>query len=165
MENEILDALKTMDAADVVSSKLASCYIVENGNRYLLFQAKKLSAKIKKNKEKVAILGRIGAGNKSTSVEYSGSLTIYHNTTALFDKMVEKYLKTGVDTYFDMQVVNNDPTSKAGRRSVILKGVNLDELTAAEFDAEGKYIEQEHNFTYEGVKYVQHFNELDGMQA
>ena len=89
MENEILDALKTMDAADVVSSKLASCYIVENGNRYLLFQAKKLSAKIKKNKEKVAILGRIGAGNKSTSVEYSGSLTIYHNT-ALFDKMVEK---------------------------------------------------------------------------
>ena len=33
MENEILDALKTMDAADVVSSKLASCYIVENGNR------------------------------------------------------------------------------------------------------------------------------------
>ena len=164
MENEILDALKTMDAADVVSSKLASCYIVENGNRYLLFQAKKLSAKIKKNKVKVALLGRIGAGNKSTSVEYSGSLTIYHNT-ALFDKMVEKYLKTGVDTYFDMQVVNNDPTSKAGRRSVILKGVNLDELTAAEFDAEGKYIEQEHNFTYEGVKYVQHFNELDGMQA
>ena len=51
MENEILDALKTMDAADVVSSKLASCYIVENGNRYLLFQAKKLSAKIKKKKK------------------------------------------------------------------------------------------------------------------
>ena len=152
MADEILDALKTMEAGDVVSSKLASCYIVTGGNRYLLFQAK------------VAILGRIGAGNKSTSVEYSGSLTIYHNT-ALFDKMVEKYLKTGVDTYFDMQVVNHDPTSKAGRRSVILKGVNLDELTAAEFDADGKYIEQEHNFTYEGVKYVEHFDELDGMQA
>ena len=160
MADEILDALKTMDAGDVVSSKLASCYIVTGGNRYLLFQAKKLTAKIKKNKEKVAILGRIGAGNKSTSVEYNGSLTIYHNT-ALFDKMVEKYLKTD----FDMQVVNHDPTSKAGRRSVILKGVNLDELTAAEFDADGKYIEQEHNFTYEGVKYVEHFDELDGMQA
>ena len=113
-----------MDAADVVSSKLASCYIVENGNRYLLFQAKKLSAKLKRIKKKWqswAVLVRVIS---PTSVEYSGSLTIYHNT-ALFDKMVEKYLKTGVDTYFDMQVVNNDPTSKAGRRSVILKGVNL----------------------------------------
>ena len=164
MSDEILDALKTMEAGDVVSSKLASCYIVENGDRHLLFQAKKLSATIKKNTEKVAILGRISAGNKSTSVEFSGSLTIYHNT-ALFDKMVEKYLKTGVDTYFDMQVVNHDPTSKAGRRSVILKGVNLDELTAAKFDADGKYIEQEHNFTFEKVQYAKHFDELDGMQA
>ena len=76
MADEILDALKTMDAGDVVSSKLASCYIVTGGNRYLLFQAKKLTAKIKKNKEKVVILGRIGAGNKSTYVEYNDNFTI-----------------------------------------------------------------------------------------
>ena len=47
----------------------------------------------------------------------------------------------------------------------LLKGVNLDELTAAEFDADGKYIEQEHNFTFEKVQYAKHFDELDGMQA
>ena len=52
MENEILDALKTMDAADVVSSKLASCYIVENGNRYLLFQLRNLAQKLKRIKKK-----------------------------------------------------------------------------------------------------------------
>ena len=49
MADEILDALKTMDAGDVVSSKLASCYIVTGGNRYLLFQAKKTYCK---NQEK-----------------------------------------------------------------------------------------------------------------
>lgn len=52
MADEILDALKTMDAGDVVSSKLASCYIVTGGNRYLLFQAKNLLQKLRKIKKK-----------------------------------------------------------------------------------------------------------------
>ncbi len=163
-DNEILDAIRTMEAGDVISAKLASCYILTGGNRYLLFQAKNLKATLKKNKEKVAILGRVNSGNKSTSTDGSGSLTIYHNTP-VFDEMCEKYVNTGVDTYFDMQIINNDPTSKAGRRSVILKGVNLDEFPVANFDAEGKYLESEHNFTFESVKYVEHFGILDGMQA
>ena len=159
-----LDAIRTMEAGDVISAKLASCYIVVNGTRKLLFQAKNLSAVAKKNKETVGILGRMARGNKSTSIDYTGKLTIYHNT-ALFDEMCEKYVKTGTDTYFDMQVTNDDPTSNAGPRTVILEKVNLDEFPIANFDADGKYLESEHSFTFEGVKFAEHFKELDGMQA
>lgn len=46
------DALKTMRAGDVISAKLANAYITVDGNRYLLFQAKKLEAKVEKEKKK-----------------------------------------------------------------------------------------------------------------
>nr|DAT31239.1 MAG TPA: tail tube protein [Caudoviricetes sp.] len=159
-----MDAIRTMDAADVVSAKLASCYIIANGTRKLLFQAKDLKATVKKNKKQVAILGRMMKGNKSTSMEGSGKLTIYKNTS-IFDEMIERMMKSGTDTYFDLQVTNEDPTSAAGVRTVILKGCNIDEGTVANFNADGEWLEDEINFTFEDVKFATKFNELDGMQA
>ena len=159
-----MDAIRTMDAADVVSAKLASCYIIANGTRKLLFQAKDLKATVKKNKKQVAILGRMMKGNKSTSMEGSGKLTIYKNTS-IYDEMIERMIKAGPDTYFDRQVTNEDPTSAAGVRTVILKGCNIDEGTVANFNADGEWLEDEINFTFEDVKFATKFNELNGMQA
>ena len=141
-----MDAIRTMDAADVVSAKLASCYIIANGTRKLLFQAKDLKATVKKNKKQVAILGRMMKGNKSTSMEGSGKLTIYKNTS-IFDEMIERMMKSGTDTYFDLQVTNED------------------EGTGANFNADGEWLEDEINFTFEDVKFATKFNELNGMQA
>lgn len=110
------DALKTMRAGDVISAKLANAYITVDGNRYLLFQAKKLEAKVEKEKKEVSILGRTMKGNKGYSAKGSGTLEIYKNTS-LFDDMILKFLNEGIDTYFDLQVVTEDPTSNAGRSS------------------------------------------------
>ena len=153
MADEI-SAIRTMLAKDVISAKLASAYVTVDGNRYLLFQAKSLEATIEKEKEEVAILGRLMKGNKSVSAKGSGTLTIYKNTS-LFENMMLKYVNQGVDTYFDLQVVNNDPTS----------GCNIDKGTVAGFDAEGKWLEDEISFTFEGIKVPEKFKELDGMKA
>ena len=53
------DALKTMRAGDVISAKLANAYITVDGNRYLLFQAKKLEAKVEKEKKTDLIFEKI----------------------------------------------------------------------------------------------------------
>ena len=103
-------------------------------------------------------------GNKSVSAKGSGTLTIYKNTS-LFENMMLKYVNQGVDTYFDLQVVNNDPTSEAGKHAVILTGCNIDKGTVAGFDAEGKWLEDEISFTFEGIKVPEKFKELDGMKA
>lgn len=161
---EVLGAIGTMLPKDVISAKLAVAYITTGGNRYLLFQAKSLSAKIEKEKEQVGILGRLMKGNKSVSAKGSGSLTIYKNT-AIFDEMVQKFVTQGVDTYFDMQITNEDPTSAAGRRTIILTDCNIDMATVAAFDADGKWLEDEINFTFEGMKIPENFKLLDGMQA
>nr|DAS85654.1 MAG TPA: tail tube protein [Caudoviricetes sp.] len=160
---EAINAIRTMHAKDVISAKLANAYVTIGDERYLLFQAKNLEAKFEKEKSEVAILGRTSKGNKSTGVKYTGNMTIYKNT-ALFDKMLLKYKSTGEDTYFDIQITNVDPTSAAGKQVTILKDCNIDGAVIASFDADGEWLEQDIDFTFEDVEEPTQFKMLDGMQ-
>ena len=93
MADEI-SAIRTMLAKDVISAKLASAYVTVDGNRYLLFQAKSLEATIEKEKEEVAILGRLIKGNKSVSAKGSGTLTIYKNTSLFENMTIREWILT-----------------------------------------------------------------------
>ena len=159
-----IDAIRTMQAKDVVAAKMASAYVTVNGERFLLFQAKNLSAKLEKDKQEVAILGRMSKGHKTVSVNGTGSMTIYKNT-AIFDKMLLKLKNTGEDTYFDIQMTNEDPTSAAGRQTTILKDCNIDSAVVANFDADGEWLEQEVDFTFEDMEQPEQFKQLDGMRG
>ena len=158
-----INSIRTMLAKDVVAAKLATAFITINGNRYLLFQAKKLSAKFEKTKKEVNILGRTATGHKANGGNGTGSMTIYYNTS-MFAKMMKDYKDTGQDLYFDMQVTNNDPTSAAGRQTTILKDCNLDNAVIALFDADGDWLEQDVDFTFEDFEIPETFTQLDGMQ-
>ncbi|HMM20633.1 MAG TPA: phage tail tube protein [Selenomonadales bacterium] len=157
------DAIRTMHAKDVIAAKLASCYITIDGNRYLLMQAKSLEAKIEKDKQEVPILGRTGKGHKTVSWNGTGSMTIYANTS-LFTKLLKTYKDTGQDFYFDIQITNEDTTSAAGRQTIILKDCNLDSGIIAAFDADGDWLEQDVDFTFEDFEMPEEFNQLDGMR-
>lgn len=154
---------QTMHARDVVAAKLASCYVTIEGNRYLLMQAKNLEAKIEKNKSEVPILGRTGVGHRTTSWNGTGSMTIYSNTS-MFTELLKRYKDTGEDIYFDIQITNEDKTSTVGRQTIILKDCNLDSGVIAAFDADGEWLEQDVDFTFEDFEIPEQFAQLDGMQ-
>ena len=65
--------------------------------------------------------------------------------------------------YFDIQVTNEDPTSAAGRQSIILTGCNLDGGVLAKFDADGEYLDEDINGTFEDWNMPEVFTELAGM--
>lgn len=159
-----IKAIGKLFAGDVVSAKLAAAYITVDGKRYLLFQAKNLKAAIEKTKKEVPILGQVMSGNRAVGSKGSGSLTIYYNTNK-FDEMMEQYVKTGQDVYFDMQIINEDPMSKAGRKTVVLLNCNIDKVDIANFDADGDWLEQDIDFTFEGFKRAEKFTELSGMSV
>lgn len=161
-DEAVIKAVETMLAKDVISAKMAMAYITVDGRRYKLFQANKLEAKLDKDKKEVSILGRMLKGNKSVSIKGSGKLTIYKNTP-LFDEMMLNLANNGVDTYFDMQISNSDPTSDAGRRTITLLSCNINTVTIAAFDADGDWLEDELDFTFEGFKIPENFKILDGM--
>ena len=151
-----------MKAADSVSAKLAECYVTIGDRRYNFMQAINLEASFEKNKTTVPILGKTGQGNKSTGWTGSGSATFHYNTS-IFRQMMLDYKETGEDVYFDIQVTNDDPTSSVGRQTVILKDCNIDGGILAKFDADGEYLDEDMDFTFDDFAMPESFAELAGM--
>lgn len=152
-----------MNAKDTVSASLAECFATIDGKRYNLMQAINFEAKFDKNKSEVPILGKTGKGNKSTGWKGTGSATFHYNTS-LFRELLYKFKETGEDTYFDIQVTNEDPTSSVGRQTVILKDCNIDGGVLAKFDADAEYLDEDMDFTFEDFEIPEKFSLLDGMR-
>lgn len=153
----------TMKAKDALSAKLAECFLTIGDNRYNFMSAINFEAKFERTKTEVPILGKTGVGNKSTGWKGSGSATFHYNTS-IFREMMLKYKDTGEDVYFEIQVTNEDPTSAAGRQTIVFVDCNIDGGVLAKFDADGEYLDEDIDFTFEDFKMPETFKLLDGMQ-
>ena len=151
-----------MNASDSLSAKMAECYVTIGNNRYNFMQAINLEASFEKTKTEIPILGKTGSGNKSTGWKGSGSATLHYNTS-IFRELMQRYKDTGEDIYFEIQVTNEDPTSRAGRQTVVFIGCNIDGGVLAKFDADGEYLEEDMDFTFEDFKMPEKFSLLNGM--
>lgn len=154
--------VQTMNGKDAVFAALAECYATIDGKRYNLMQAINLEATMEKNKTEVPILGKTGKGNKASGWKGTGSAT-FHFNSSVFRKAMKAYKDSGTDFYFDIQVTNEDKTSAVGRQTIILKDCNLDSILLAKFDADGEYLDEEMDFTFEDWEMPESFNELEGM--
>lgn len=152
----------TMNARDAISAPLAECFVTIGENRYNFMQAIDLEASFEKNKTEVPILGKTAKGNKASGWSGSGSATFHYNTS-IFRKLFLQYKETGEDIYFDIQITNEDPTSTIGRQTVILKDCNMDGGVLAKFDADGEYLDESMDFTFEDFEMPEEFTLLDGM--
>lgn len=152
-----------MNAKDSVSAKLAECFVTIENNRYNFMQAINLEANFEKTKSEVPILGKTGSGNKSTGWKGTGSATMHYNSS-IMRELMERFKNTGEDVYFDIQVTNEDPTSSVGRQTVILKDCNIDGGILAKFDADGEYLDEDMDFTFEDFEMPEKFKNLDGIQ-
>lgn len=151
-----------INAKDALHASLAECYVTIEGGRYKFAQAINLEAKFEKSKEEIPILGKTGKGHKSSGWKGSGSATFYY-ITSVFRDLMYRYKETGEDIYFDMQVTNEDPSSAAGRQTVILKDCNIDGGILAKFDADGSYLDEEMDFTFEDFEYPEKFKRINSM--
>lgn len=152
----------TMKAKDTLSAKLAECFVTIDGNRYNFMQAINFEASFEKTKTEVPILGRTGGGNKATGWKGTISATFHYNTS-IFREMMVLYKDTGEDTYFEIQVTNEDPTSKVGRQTIVFMDCNIDGGILAKFDADAEYLDEDMDLTFEDFKMPETFRLLDGM--
>lgn len=151
----------TMKAKDTVSAALAECFVTVGSRRYNFMQAINLEANFEKTKTEVPILGRTGKGNKATGWKGTGSATFHYNTS-IFRQMMLDYKNTGQDTYFEIQITNEDPTSDVGRQTIILKDCNIDGGILAKFDADSEYLDEDMDFTFEDFTMPETFGDLAG---
>lgn len=153
-----------MKAKDTVSAKLAECFVTIGTRRYNFMQMIDFEAKFDKNKTEVPILGKTGKGNKSTGWAGTFSGTMHYNQSVMRELMLH-YKETGEDIYFRIQVSNDDPTSAAGRQTMVFEDCNLDGGTLAKFDADGEYLDESVDGTFEDFRMPEKFKTLDGFLA
>ncbi|MBP1737537.1 MAG: phage protein [Oscillospiraceae bacterium] len=140
-----------MNYADTINGAEGRAYTIINGTREEMFYLKSIEAKVEKTKSEGKTLGKHGTQHKATGWNGSGSATLYY-VTSKFRKQMLNYMKNGVDTYFDVQIVNDDPTSTVGTQTVILRNVNLDSVIMAKLDLDSDDpLEEDVDFTFEGI--------------
>lgn len=140
-------AEKYMRAGDAISGQEGRAYANINGRVEELFFLKKIDAKIDKNKSPFKAMGHRGEQNKASGFSGTGSMTIYY-ATSLFREMALEYAKNGKDVYFDVTVINDDPTSTIGKQTVVLHDVNLNSATIALLDVDAEFLEEDVDFTF-----------------
>lgn len=152
----------TMNAQNAVSSKMAECYITLDGKRFNMMNAINVEAKAEIKKSDIPILGKTVTGKKPNGWEGTGSATFHYNTP-MFRHMLNKYKKTGQIIYFDMQIVNDDPSAGIGEQIVTLKNCTLDSAVLAKFDAASDdVLEEEADFTFDDFEYAKGFTPMPG---
>lgn len=141
-------------AQDAISGKDGAAYATINGEVKEMFYIKKFKAEVEKKKSELKVVGTRTVQHKAKELVYTGTMTIY-DVTSDFVNLMSQYDKDGVDTYFTIQIVNDDPTSTIGIKRTALYNVNLDKLPIAQLDADSDYLEAEVGFTFSS------FEELD----
>ncbi|KNY26323.1 phage tail tube protein [Pseudobacteroides cellulosolvens] len=144
---------------DVINGGEGTAFATINGNIEELAYVKKVEAKIEKNKEEVKTLGKRGTGSKSRGWKGTGTMTIYY-ITSIFRNLMSEYNRTGKDTYFDIQVTNEDPASATGKQTTVLKNCNIDGVILAKLDVDATALDEEISFTFDDFEVLDSFSNL-----
>ncbi len=157
------DTWKYMKASDGISGKEGTLYATIDGKVVPVAECKSINAKITKNKTEFKALGYRGTQQKATGWTGTGTLTI-HYATSRWAKMMVDYAKKGIDTYFKLQITNEDPTSSIGKQTVTLIDVNLDEAEVAKLDTDAEFLDEQMNFTFSDIEMPDEFAEINTVQ-
>ena len=153
-----------MNPQDAVFGGLAECYVTIDGRRYNFMTMTEFESKWEVNIADGPILGKVGMGHKAAGGSGTWSGTAHYNQSVLRE-MADKYQKTGILPYFEIQVSNEDPVSKAGRQTIIHRGCLCDSFTLAKFASGEDILDEELSGTFESWDMPEKFNELEGFAA
>ena len=151
-----------MPAHEVIDGRHATAYATIKGKRYLLFQLTNFDTKTEKNNIEIQRLGTTVAGNLTSGVKLSWEAEMYYNTD-IFRALALEYIKTGKETYFDLQVTNDDPNSSAGRHTVILRDCKLGNISMSMVNVNNQALTEKVDGTCEDIDAPELFKVLEGM--
>ena len=84
-------------------------------------------------------------------------MTIYA-VSSIFKQMMAQYALSGRDFYFNLTVINSDPTAGIGSQEVELINCNLDSIVIAKIDVDAENLEEDVDFTFGDFKILKAYN-------
>lgn len=145
-------------AKDSLNGKAGKAFITIDNNTYEIFSVKKLNAKVDYQKADFKVVGTLTVQKKTTGASKTGTMTIYFGTP-LFTQMARQYEEQGKVLYFDMQIVNEDPSTSVGKQTICLYDCSLDSIPLAMLDSDADFLEQEVGFSYGRFAVIDEFTD------
>ncbi|WP_071131367.1 phage tail tube protein [Enterococcus timonensis] len=147
-----------LKAGDVISGREGTAFMTIDGRNVPMFFLKNIEASIELVKTEVPVLGKRMNQQKVTGANGTGSMNI-HKVTSEFMMIGINYLKTGIIPEVTIKVTNDDPNSKIGRQTVLLKEVLLDSIMIAKLDVESETLDEDVDFTFSDADPLETFAE------
>ena len=149
-----------MNQLDALSAKEGTVFFTIDDKQYELAELISLEAKVKYKKADVTPLNSRIQGAKVVGAEATGSLKMYYHRPEL-KGMALKYVKQGILPRIDIKCTNDDKTSRAGRYTVVLKGVVFEESLIFKLDGSSDdVIDEETDFTFQDFDILSEFKEI-----
>ena len=146
-----------LQASSLLSGQEGRAYCQIDGRNEEMMYLKNIEAVAKKKKVPVRTLGHRGDQYRAAGFSGEGKMTVYY-VTSLFREMMLRYIKEGVDVYFDLLIVNDDPAGSFGSQSVVLKNCNLDKVLLAKLNVADEMLDEEMTFTFEDAELLESFS-------
>ena len=149
-----------MDQLDALSAKEGTVFFTVDNKQYELAELISLEAKVEYTKADVTPLNSRMKGGKVVGAEGTGSLKMYYHRPEL-KAMALNYVKQGILPRIDIKCTNDDKTSRAGRYTVVLKGVLFKESLIFKLDGSSDdVIDEETDFTFQDFDILSSFKEI-----
>lgn len=114
------------------------------------------------DKKELPVLGTTAKGHKKLGSNGTGSISFY-DINSVFREYAQKYQDTGVDEYFNMQIVQYDPTSRTGRQAITYINCNIDDIQLSHLDINATELTVDMSFTFEDFIIDESYNDVDGI--
>ena len=152
-------ANKILQAPDTINGRLGMVTADIGGKIIELMELSNITATVNKNKTEFRAIGTLNTQNKSIGWSGSGSATVRF-ISSRWGQLMQRYAHEFVDTYFTINIFNEDPGSSTGKQTVQLLGCNFDSIDIAKLDIDSDILTQDINFTFDDFNIIQSFNEI-----
>jgi hypothetical protein len=152
--------MRNMNKQDAISGKEGMVFVTIDGKVYEYAEIIKFEAKITYKKSNVKSVGRGMDGSKIVGASGTGSMTVHYHRPEN-RAMALNYIKTGKTPIMDVTVVNDDPTSSAGKQTTLVKNLVPDEALIVSLNAdEEETLKEEIPFTYDDFDFLDQFKPI-----
>lgn len=152
---------RVMESIDAVSGKEGMVYLTIDGSTFEYAELLKFESKVEYTKADVKRLRARMDGSKIVGAKGTGEMSVHYHRPEM-RAMALEYLRTGRSPIFDAMVVNEDPTSAAGKQTTLVKNIVPDETLIASLDADSEdTLKDEFAFTFDDFDFLNQFKAIN----
>ncbi len=147
-----------MNQNDTISSKEGTVYASVDGKNIPFAEIIEMEAKIELKTVDITPIGQRMKSKKVVGAEGTGSIKYYFQNPAIRNIIVN-YVKEGKISEISIKYANEDPTSKAGRNSGVLKNVIFEKALLFKTSGEDNVLEEETDFSFNDIEILDTFKQ------